>query len=69
MSSPQLKTSVAATKQELVISVARLLGFDRLGSDLEGEITRQVDALVRVHANRRVADKILKGLKLLGDLE
>ena len=24
---------------------------------------------VGVHANRRVADKILKGLKLLGDLE
>ena len=41
-----LKTSVAATKQELVISAARLLGFDRLGSDLEEEITRQVDALV-----------------------
>ena len=41
-----LKTSVAATKQELVISVARLLGFDRLGSDLEEQITRQVDALV-----------------------
>jgi very-short-patch-repair endonuclease len=41
-----LKSSVAVTKQELVISVARLLGFDRLGSDLEGEIASQVDALV-----------------------
>jgi hypothetical protein len=41
-----LKTSVAATKEELVISVARLLGFDRLGSDLEDQIATQVDALV-----------------------
>jgi very-short-patch-repair endonuclease len=41
-----LKINVGATKQELVVSVARLLGFDRLGSDLEDAIASQVGALV-----------------------
>jgi hypothetical protein len=40
-----LKSSVASPKLELAVLAARLLGFDRLGNDLESEITAQVDAL------------------------
>jgi very-short-patch-repair endonuclease len=41
-----LKSSVAAPQPELVVLVARLLGYDRLGSDLESEISAQLQALV-----------------------
>jgi very-short-patch-repair endonuclease len=41
-----LKSNVAAPQPELVVLVARLLGYDRLGSDLESEISAQVQASV-----------------------
>jgi very-short-patch-repair endonuclease len=41
-----LKASVGASKSELTTNVARLLGFDRTGSDLDIAISNQTDELL-----------------------
>ena len=41
-----LEASVAASRPELKTNVARLLGFDRMGSDLEVAISAQIDELL-----------------------
>lgn len=38
-----LRGSVAASKSELTASVARVLGFDRTGNDLDRAISDQID--------------------------
>ena len=40
---PVLRGSVAASKSELTASVARVLGFDRTGNDLDRAISDQID--------------------------
>jgi very-short-patch-repair endonuclease len=42
-----LRESVAASKTELTASVARVLGFDRTGNELDGAISDQIDYLIR----------------------
>jgi hypothetical protein len=45
---------VAAAEPELAVLVARLLGFDRLGNDLESSISAQVQTL---NGNARIEDR------------
>jgi very-short-patch-repair endonuclease/KaiC/GvpD/RAD55 family RecA-like ATPase len=41
-----LRDSVAASKSELITSVARLLGFDRTGADLDLAISHQIGSMI-----------------------
>ena len=41
-----LRGSVAASKSELTASVARVLGFDRTGNDLDRAISDQIDWMI-----------------------
>ena len=42
-----LRGSVAASKSELTASVARVLGFDRTGNDLDRSISDQIDWMIQ----------------------
>ena len=49
-----LKSSVAAAETELAVLVARLLGFDHPGNDLESSISAQVQTLI---GNARIENR------------
>ena len=42
-----LQAAVAASSSELTVGVARILGFDRTGPDLDQAISDQIDLMIQ----------------------
>jgi len=53
-----LQASAAASKSELTVGVARVLGFDRTGNELDRAISDQIDAMVRAREIEEIGGQL-----------
>jgi hypothetical protein len=53
-----LSAAVAASRPEVAVGVARILGFDRTGNDLDRAISDQIDLMIQVGQIQDTAGKL-----------